>query len=338
LEQTREAKLINNRKICLYTNNQLYETYNWDGETDPSPAKYFSTNPASKKITTSSRDNAYRDENTANRCPEAKQGEHLTVLNTKLIPNTKYELLTSKDLTDIYGQTLIKNSTRPFTSQPVSEDDKQIFGPKYINTYPGNVPIVSSRGTTNLENFTVEACAMNADQYANYLAKGFDSRNCTTHTSSKQTTKNLNRELSTIQLDIEQDIFKKDINEHFIALNAKKNAQDRGTNNLYLVSDFSLFFEQGTNRSLLFATDYSGVIIPDLQFDFYQISRDPDNKNPIKKLNIKVEIDPSNGVYVINEDISNKRIALIVAHNNAGLVSSISLDEDGLYNYDIAGH
>jgi hypothetical protein len=354
LQQTREPQLINNRKICLYTNHQLYETYTRNGNPNPSPAKYFSTNPSSKKITTSSRDTAYREENSKNRCPEAKQDEYLTVLNTKLTPNTPYELLISKDLTDIYGQTIQGNisatptqtvyasldAVRPFTSQPVSEDDKQIFGPKFINTYPGNVPIVSSRGTTNLENFTVEACAMNADQYANYLAKGFNSKNCASYISTKQPTKNLNRELSTIQLDIEQDIFKKQIHEHFIALNAKKSTQDRGTDNLYLVSDFSLFFEQGTNKSLLFATDYSGVVLPDVQFDFYTIERNRNDrtKSTVKKLNIKVEINPSNGVYVINEDTTNKSISLIVAHNDAGLMSSIALDEDQIYNSDIAGN
>lgn len=142
LQQTREPKLINNRKICIYTNHQLYETYTRNGDQNPSPARYFSTIPATTTLTSSSRDAASREDDTTDRCPEAKQGEeYLTVLHTKLNPNTEYELMMSKDLRDIYGQTLMTNNSpttdktaymnadalRPFTSQPLSDKDQQIF-------------------------------------------------------------------------------------------------------------------------------------------------------------------------------------------------------------------
>jgi len=97
---------------------------------------------------------------------------------------------------------------------------------------------------------------MTSEQYKDYLTRGYDSKRCANFTTITQKTKNLNRDLSTAQIDIEQDIFKKKINEKYIVLKAKKNQNDRGTENLYLVKDFSLFLEQGENKSLLFATDY----------------------------------------------------------------------------------
>ncbi|MDR0650093.1 MAG: hypothetical protein LBG59_01455 [Candidatus Peribacteria bacterium] len=103
---------------------------------------------------------------------------------------------------------------------------------------------------------------MTAEQYKDYLTWGYDPKKCKRFTTITQKTKNLNRDLSTLQVDIEQDLFKKEINEHYIVLKAKKNKDDTGTENVYLVKDFSLFLEQGANKSLLFATDYTGTIIP----------------------------------------------------------------------------
>jgi hypothetical protein len=117
LQLTKEPKLINNRKICLYTNHQLYETHSREGDQNPSPAKYFSTIPASptshptpKTLTTSSYDwEDYDGENAANRCPDAGNEEYLTVLHTKLNPDTPYGLTIDKGLMDIYGHTLTSN-------------------------------------------------------------------------------------------------------------------------------------------------------------------------------------------------------------------------------------
>jgi len=145
LKYTRDPQLVNNRKVCFYTNYPLYETWERGGQQQPSPAKYFSTLPVSRNISTSSYDweGWYGGDESA-RCPEAKQGEYLTVLTTKLNPNANYELIVNGGLMDIYGQTLAKTGTRNLQTKAASEGDKQIFGPKYINTYPGGVPIVSS--------------------------------------------------------------------------------------------------------------------------------------------------------------------------------------------------
>jgi hypothetical protein len=129
----------------------------------------------------------------------------------------------------------------------------------------------------NLDSFLIEACAMTSEQYKDYLTRGYDPKRCKQFVTRTQKTKNLDRNLSTIQVDIEQDLFQKEIDEKYIILKAKKNQNDQGTENLYLVKDFYLLLEQGNNKSLLFATEYAGTIIPGVTFTMYGMTRNWSN-------------------------------------------------------------
>jgi uncharacterized protein YfaS (alpha-2-macroglobulin family) len=108
------------------------------------------------------------------------------------------------------------------------------------------------------------------------------------------------------------------------------------------VKDFSLFLEQGDNKSLLFATDYDGTVVPGLTFTVYGITQNRQDwrQNKVTKLDVPITVNPSNGVYettgLTNRNPQGYRNYLIVARDRQGRESSIVTNDDQISNRELS--
>jgi uncharacterized protein YfaS (alpha-2-macroglobulin family) len=274
---------INYSKICLYTNNILWERDQWFTQEVWNAMITISPEAKIRSIETSDmipyEYMPYDGYSTIKKsevewliakyslCPLPKDNEIAYVVNTRLNPLTSYKL--NFDLRDIYGNKAPKIE-KEFTTEKIQDKDKFIYiGHPEINTIPSNLPLVFNVQTINIAQAVIDVCVMTIEEYV----KG-NSASCIQSKTKTLPIKNKNWILTNTKLDVEQDILGETAKGQIIRISGHFPTQDlvakqRRFSTLFIRANLSLVVEAGTNKQLIFATDLSWVIMSWLSFKGY---------------------------------------------------------------------
>lgn len=76
-------------------------------------------------------------------CPEAKRGQYLYAIQTRLHPDTSYNF-SLEDITDLYGNTLKNEFKKEVKTGKLKQKDKYVYTQlnTFENVFPTNVPLV----------------------------------------------------------------------------------------------------------------------------------------------------------------------------------------------------
>lgn len=339
-------KFVNYSKSCLYVNNDLDnlvdENLNsWDNLYFENGKKFVSLSNSwiiksfslwdyisDWNFSESIKDLSQKEKNkkllNAWYCPEAATGEIMYSVQTRLAPNSSFNLKFSS-LVDIYGNTLKNDYIENIKSWNLKDTDKFVYLAynNDTNVYPKNVPVIANIQTINSKNLEVELCEMDERNYISFLASRYNNSNpkCNKKTSKELETKLVYWKITNNKFDLEKDILSWKFAYDYIFL--KVTTWDKEVSNIIVRTNASLFVEKAENKSLLFATDLQiHKEIEWLNLEFYDYNG--------KTVNIPYKFDKNKKVYVIDNSLSG--ISYIVAKN--ALYSWIVLDNDSFSNYD----
>ncbi|MBW7954842.1 hypothetical protein H3C61_03440 [Candidatus Gracilibacteria bacterium] len=262
-------------------------------------------------------------------CPEANPGETLYSIDSRLSPNSSYDINIS-NLEDIYGNkqtTLFKNSIK---TKNLRENDKYVYTSfvNQTNVFPNNVPTIINIQTINTSNIFVDVCEMNDLDYKNYLKDPFGNfATCTKKTSKKLDTKLVYWKMTNNKFDLEKDILGYKTDAKYIGFevfnNESKSKENNYAKNLIIKTNISAFLEKGSNKSILYATKLGdNSEIPNLNLEFYDFN--------YNKTTIPYKFDKEKKVYVIDQDLSGISYILLKNNDFYGIIG----DGDDFSNYD----
>ncbi len=333
-----DYKFIDYSKSCLYLNNEL------DNFSDNKKYITFSNSWALKDVTfweyiydwnfERSLDwLSFEEKNnkliSAWYCPQAKNWEYLYALQTRLNPNTNYQIFVKK-LTDKYWNILQNDFIKDLKTSEIKPKDKYIYTHfnNFINVFPKNLPIIFNIQTINTQDVYAEICEMSEEDYKNFLLSPYwNFTSCLKKTSKKLPVRNNFWNLTHNKFDLENDILWYKTNAYFVWIeiftDENKSKELNYSRNLIVRTDMSLFLEKAKNKSILYATDFvKNDEVKDLKLDFYDYN--------YNKTTIKYSFDTNKKAYIIDSDLEN--ISYLVAKNdkNYWVVSG----DDFFSNYD----
>ncbi|MDQ7010062.1 MAG: MG2 domain-containing protein, partial [Candidatus Gracilibacteria bacterium] len=341
-----DFRVINYGKTCLYLSNQIDNVWSKKDE-------IFETIPESRinNIRTGDSINynirqesdKIKDYNTKKEfllkkgyCVNAKSGEYLYVLNTRLNPNSWYELKIQNTFEDKYGNKLGKVLSKKIKTENIAEKDKYLYSStsKSTNVIPDNLPIVINLKTINLDKVNLEVCEMDENGYMDYAnnrgQKGFSPK-CINSKSGEVIVKNNYWNLTNNKIDLEEDFLKQKFSSNFILIKGRKINSTYGFENIYIRENISLTYENASNKKLLFVTDYKANQLTNVEFSFYKINYNSKTKTrSIKKVNLTPKLNTKTKVFEL--DAENVLFDYIVVKNKDSL-GILDTRNDYLSNY-----
>ncbi|MFA5917809.1 MAG: MG2 domain-containing protein [Candidatus Gracilibacteria bacterium] len=342
-----DYKFISYSKSCLYLNN-FVRTY-YDRSQD-----FIQTIPSSKVSSISNAEyidyqdrqafgiTPYNEDELKNisddillskgYCPKPKDGSNLYIINTRLNPNTSYKIQIKNTLEDMYANTIYKPFEIDVKTGEIAEKDKYLYISlsKETNLIPINLPLVVNLQTINLDNINVEVCEMDKNGYIDYVSnrwtQGFSPK-CSKNYYKNLKVKNNYWNLTNNKFDIEQDIIGGKTTSNFVLVKGDAGGRNQFSN-LFIRSDLNVTFESGSNKKLLFVTDFSGNEVQNLKLEFYNATTEyigyaANPKYTLKSVIPKYTLNKEKGVYEIEGDlnynyifVSNDKYFGIVDLNN----------------------
>ncbi|MDD3262384.1 MAG: MG2 domain-containing protein [Candidatus Absconditabacteria bacterium] len=320
---------------CLYTNNKL-EDRDYQGNWG-TIKNYISIEP---KAQISSIDQLGSWNQTD--CPAPNKGEVGYILHTRLNPFSTYSIQTTSNLTDVFGNKISNSIKETITTKDIQQQDKYLYSSlnRETNVIPSNLKIVSNIKTINLNEIDLEVCQMTVDQYIVFLESSYKRTIgqdfCSEYRQGKYKVKNNHRFLTPNKIDIESDIFNKEIEYPVVVVKAKipgaKNGQeydnyDKDMIQVYLRQNASIVMERAKDKTLFFATTIDGKeILKDMGFILYsrdgygygnttkytEIAKQPiyNSKKQVYEINYEGTID-----FVLARD--RNHLAIIRSEDNA---------------------
>ncbi|MDD4151618.1 MAG: MG2 domain-containing protein, partial [Candidatus Gracilibacteria bacterium] len=288
-------------------------------------------------------------------CPMAPEGQILYVINHRLNPNSSYKFETKQDAKDLYGNKITNSITSNInTGNDIKDIDKYVYTTvsKEISVIPKQASIVFPVQTINLDSMTFDICEMNKAGYLDYLKNRYNSGFnpiCTNQVKKNLAVKNKNWNLSYTKFDIEKDILGNKSNSNFILIrgygeNSGYKAWDDGKSfqNLYIRSDMQAYMEvgggdkkTGTNKSLLFLTDFSGNPISSLENEAYVRKYDSNGNSNFSKINLAFKYE-KDGVYATNSTNLGGSVIFLKSGDKEAVITT-EQDEAGNYDFGYNG-
>jgi hypothetical protein len=363
-----DFKFIDYSKSCLYLSNQVDYIWNmWE--------KVFSSSPESRAVNIHESDYIPRDlmseyynkswNNFTNNsyssevwiisstqdwidfladnwyCRPAKSWEYLYVLNTRLNPNSNYELNILNDFEDRYWNKLSNIVNFNQTTSNILDKDKYLYSSvsKDINVIPNNLPIVINLQTINLDNVVLDVCEMDEqwfiDWQNNNWQKWFTPK-CINSKKWNVNVKNNFWNLTFNKIDLEKDFLKNNFSWNFILVSWKiikdKYEWDEiSFSNIYIRSNISVAYENWENKQLFFVTDYDGNQISNLDFNFYSYNY---TTRKSTKVDANIVLNNDRKVFENVWKKPNYDYVIIKDKNDNSNIWFLDLRNDYLSNYD----
>jgi len=166
-------KNIDYAMSCVYLSNKLPEYYGLD----------FADSPISKVSTTPESpirgfNYIYPNPQYPIECEKSipksldNKNYHIYQIDHRMNPNMKYKLNIDKNLSDIYGNKLLKDGSFDIQTREIADKDKYLyFGGKELNVIPSSAPLVFNAQTINLDEINIEACEMDIEWYLKFLPR-----------------------------------------------------------------------------------------------------------------------------------------------------------------------
>ncbi len=321
----------------------IWEYEAWSADKDYFWGKSWEEQEAFSKLSLSEQNNKL---NLSKLCPMAPAWQILYVINHRLNPNTTYKFETKKDAQDLYWNNIWNFLSKTFkTGNDIKEIDKYVYTTisKDVSVIPKTAPIVFKTQTVNLDNISFDICEMDKAWYLDYLSNSYNEWYiplCTNQTRRSLAVKNKYWDLSYTKFDLETDILWVKSNSNFILIRwygtAFWSKLENGKNfqNLFIRSDMQAYMEMGgwdpqtgSNRSLIFATDFSGNPILNLTTDAYTRNY-PSWYN---KINLPVKYDKA-WVYITNVTNLNDAVIFLKSWDKEAVITSNS-DQAGNYDF-----
>ncbi len=282
-------------------------------------------------------------------CPMARAWQILYVINHRLNPNSTYKFETNKQANDIFGNKIWNFLTKTFkTGNDIKEIDKYVYTTisKDVSVIPKASPIVFKTQTVNLDNITFDICEMDKAWYLDYLSNSYNDWYiplCTNQLRRSLAVKNKYWDLSYTKFDLETDILWAKSNSNFILIrwygNVFWSKLENGKNfqNLFIRSDMQAYMEAGggdpqtgSNRSLIFATDFSGNPITNISTDAYTRAWEW-NSSHFNKIALPVKYD-KDWIYITNVTNLNDAVIFLNSGNKEAVITTNS-DQAGNYDF-----
>lgn len=286
--EIRNYKFLSYSKSCLYLNNKI-EWDSWNIRKDlliTSPSSKVSSVSEWEYIEYNDRKDfwiSYYNEEELNKlsddvligkwyCPRPKDWSILYVINTRLNPNSKYNININNKVSDTYWNNLSSTYSADVTTWEIQDKDKYLYISlnKETNLIPKNLPLVVNLQTINLDSIDVEVCKLDNEQFIYYSNNRWNgSYTCQNPINKTLSVKNNQWTLTNNKFDIEKDILLEKTDANILLV--------RGTawwrnqfSNVFIRSDLNMTLESATNKKILFVTDFNWNKVDNLKFDFYK--------------------------------------------------------------------
>lgn len=272
--EIKEIVLQKATELCIYATANI--DYTGSGMT---------TNPKSliRSIGYNAENYNYITQRSAKICPE-KSGLVASVAEVRLNGNAQYDFTFTTDLKDVYGTSLKAPYTKNGVMSPalLKTDEYLYFMPeKQIQVIPLEAPIVLPLQTVNLDTINLEVCSLSESGYANYVTKQYDTNytpDCVKKTNKKIPLKNGKWNLTTQKIDLATDVLDGSLTGNILLVRGSADdnwyhqwPEQRDFKVVYLRSNLALMMESSEKKTIVFATDFTGKILPkDLTFAGYQ--------------------------------------------------------------------
>ncbi len=288
LELTR-YEYVSYTKSCVYFNNRINYSDN-DWAISYSPDAIIRNISDGQNIPWNLREASDQELIDNGYCPRAKEWESLWVINSRLNPDSVYELSLEWWIVDYYNNVLDEWFSWDVETESIRNEDMFIYSSvsKDENIFPSYEPLVVNLQSINMDQIDMEVCEMDFDWYLHYLqnrntirsTRETYSPNCVSTTTKTLDLDNYHWDLSNNKFDLQEDILEREFNENFVLVRSNVPWYDTGRSSwksftdLYIRSNLSLTLEDWWNKSILFATDFKWEeIISDLDFQFYERDR-----------------------------------------------------------------
>ncbi|MEF2175972.1 MAG: MG2 domain-containing protein [Candidatus Absconditabacteria bacterium] len=274
-------------------------------------------------------------------CPPAKNGQHLTTLNTRLNPNSKYDIIFSGDIIDIYGNRLVNETIKTIETKEIKDSDIYIYSSlsKYVNVIPKDLPIILNIQSINTQKAKFQLCEADIDGFIYFKDNGiemFFDKYCKSSINKELELKNNHWILTNNKFDLEKDILGKAFSKNFIFVRGTGTSYESGYGkefyNLFIRSNLTLNLEEGINQNILLATDLYGKEIKDnLKFRVFDQIYDNTNYKYFTKENKLFQSNyiQDKSTYSLT-GINNSNLIMAYSDNEFGLIVK---DQDYLDNY-----
>jgi len=151
---------------------------------------------------------------------------------------------------------------------------------KQIQVIPSEAPIVLPLQSVNLDTVNIEVCSLSESEYSNYLIKQYDinfNPNCLQKTIKNVPLKNGKWNLTSQKIDLASDVLSGSLVGNILLVRGSADTEwnhswpeQRDFRVVYLRSNLALMMETSDKETIVFATDYTGKILPqDLKFEGY---------------------------------------------------------------------
>lgn len=282
-----DVKMIDYKKLCLYSNNILDDIDykksiilpKWNKIFNIQKGQYIDDYRFSNEI----RDLSFWAKNKKLiekwYCAEPVNNQVLYTLDVRLTPNSSVDLEV-KDLVDLYGSTQKNIYKKTFKTGNLNPQDKYIYNSfkNYINVFPSLVPINFHLSTINVSKVYLEVCELSEINYFSFLDNEYSKDNnpkCFKKTAKEIDVKNLNWDLSNTFVELEKDILNKPKNEKWIFLirtylDKDLNKKSLQSTNIAVKTNLGLQMEKWGNKTIVLATDLkNNEVVPNLNIEVY---------------------------------------------------------------------
>lgn len=340
-----DYKFIDYTKVCFYFNNSISD----DSYNLPSSDYLITTNPTSKKAYINEWDNIPYDmqnlsrDELANRwyCKNPEVWEKLYILNTRLNPNTSYNIKLN-NFEDKYGNKFEDKFEQIFKTWEIKAKDQYLYNSvnNEKQVIPANLPINLNLQTINLDKIDLEVCEMDFENYKNYLEnnlkfsswliKNIPEPKCNKSTRKTLEVKNKNWNLSNNFFDLEKDVIWEKFSQNFILTYWYKPNWEKAFSNLYIRQDYNIVLENWKDNSLVFVTDMAWNQVKDVELNFFNSNN---YQNPtFYEYKPKFNLNKVTWVYEIKNEQQNYS-SIIIAKKD-WKIWLIYQNEDDFNNYD----
>lgn len=275
-------------------------------------------------------------------CPPAKEWQQLTTLNTRLNPNSKYNIILSWDIIDIYWNKLTTETVKTTETKEIKESDIYVYSSlsKYVNVIPKDLPIILNIQSINTNKAKFQLCETDIDWFIyfkdNWIEMFFD-KYCKNTVNKELKLSNNHWVLTNNKFDLEKDILWKAFSKNFIFVRWTWTSYEswywKEFYNLFIRNNLTLNLEEWVNQKILLATDLYGKQIKDnLKFRVFDQIYDNTNYKYFTK---------ENDTFQANY-LKDKSTYSLTWTNNSSLIMAYSdnefwlivKDQDYLDNYN----
>jgi len=306
--EVKRLDFISYNRMCLYLSNSLYNV--WQNQNNiiySVPKSRISSVYQSEYLPYPYRN--YSDEQLFKLwyCKKAKDWEYLYVVNTRLNPNSEYDIKIKEDLQDSYWNIISSEYSKKVITWDIKDTDKYIYSSvnNDLNVIPSNLPIVINVQTINLDQINLDVCELDELWYIDYMNNRWNnnfSPKCINKVNSNVSVKNNYWNITNNKFDLETDILKNKFKTNFVLVRWK-NIWDiyNAFENIYIRSNLSVKVEKAENKSLIFITDFEwNLINQNLSFKFYNHDY---YKNKTDEVSLEYKLNNETWVFEFNWEI-----------------------------------